>query len=331
MTRPIHTPVMLDAAIGALAPRDGGVYVDATYGAGGYTDAILARAQCRVVAFDRDPDAASAARRRAGDLAGRLTVVEAPFGALETELRTVGFDGVDGVVFDVGVSSMQLDQGARGFSFRLDGPLSMRMDQARPDAGDIVNSAEADDLVLIFRAYGEEPAAKRIARAVCAARAEKTISTTVELAQIVARAAPAHPKEKTHPATRVFQALRIFVNDEIGELARGLAAAERMLKPGGNLAVVSFHSLEDRLVKRFFADRNGAAAAPSRHLPPQVAAEASFVQATARALAPSDEEVRLNPRARSAKLRAGQRTECLPNPSMAFAAHDLPFSITDWS
>lgn len=327
-----HAPVMLQEAIDALGPRDGGVYVDATLGACGYAEAILARAQCRVIGFDRDPDAAAAARRRAeSDFAGRLVVIEAPFGALETALQSIGVNVIDGIVFDVGVSSMQLDQGARGFSFRFEGPLSMRMDKERPDARDIVNEADTDDLALIFKVYGEEPAARRIARAVGAAREEKLIATTIELAEIVARAAPAHPAEKTHPATRVFQALRIFVNDELGELARGLLAAERALKPGGNLAVVTFHSLEDRIVKRFFAERCGATAGPSRHAPPKETAPASFHQEFAKARMPSEAEVRANPRARSAKLRAGRRAAGAANPSLAFAAPDLPFTIADWS
>jgi 16S rRNA (cytosine1402-N4)-methyltransferase len=331
MTGSGHLSVLCDEAVSALAPREGGVYVDATYGAGGYTQAIFARARCKVFGFDRDPDAATRGRRDAASASGELLIVEAPFGAMETELKSRGVDLVDGVVFDVGVSSMQLDQGARGFSFRLDGPLSMRMDKGKPDARDIVNSAGADELALIFRAYGEEPAAKRIAHAIDAARGEKAIATTVELADIVARAAPARPGEKTHPATRVFQALRIFVNDELGELARGLSAAERLLKPGGNLAVVSFHSLEDRMVKRFFADRSGAAAGPSRHAPPRNASPATFSQTSAKAVTPSEVEIGANPRARSAKLRAGERTAAPANPSMAFAAQSLSFSIADWS
>ncbi|NWG72637.1 MAG: 16S rRNA (cytosine(1402)-N(4))-methyltransferase RsmH, partial [Parvularculaceae bacterium] len=254
MTKSPHEPVMLDEALDALAPASGEFFVDATLGAGGYTRAILATSDCRVAAFDRDPTAIAGARAWAGEFAGRLTLIERPFDEIEEGLAGVGVDAIDGAVFDLGVSSMQLDEAGRGFSFRADGPLSMRMDARKPDAADVVNRGEESDLAAIFKTYGEERHARRIARAILREREEEPIATTGRLAEIVARAAPARPQDKIHPATRVFQALRIFVNDELGQLARALIAVERRLRPAGRLVVVSFHSLEDRVVRGEFVE-----------------------------------------------------------------------------
>jgi len=306
MSAPPHTPVLLDEAMAALAPRAGEIHVDGTYGAGGYARAILAAGAARVIAFDRDPRAIAAAGAQRED---RLTLIERPFAEIEEALAGIGIERIDGAVFDLGVSSMQLDEADRGFSFMRNGPLSMRMDGGRPDARDVVNAADARDLAAIFRTYGEEKMAGRIARAIVAERSESAIETTEQLAGIVARANPPRGAERIHPATRVFQALRIFVNNELGQLAGALLAAERLLAPAGRLVVVTFHSLEDRIVKRFLADRSARAAQPSRHAPAAAAQEPAFELICDRAIAPSAEEAALNPRARSAKLRAARRTQ----------------------
>lgn len=307
-----HISVMADEAVDALAPIDGGVYVDATFGAGGYARRILDRAKCSVYGFDRDP----AAIERAGPLKelykARLMLVPRPFDEMEAALHEAGEAAVDGAVFDLGVSSMQLDEAARGFSFMRDGPLSMRMDGGKPDAADVVNGAEAGDLAEIFRVYGEEKKAGRIARAIVAERDAAPIETTLRLAEIVTRANPPRREDKIHPATRVFQALRIFVNDELGQLARALFAAERLLRPAGRLVVITFHSLEDRIVKGILAARSGRAPAASRHAPAAGETLPSFNLLTAKPRTPSDAEIAANPRARSAKLRAGVRTSAPP-------------------
>lgn len=320
-----HIPVLLTEAVDALAPQAGAIHVDATYGAGGYSKEILGRAGGRILAFDRDPDVV---RRGASD--PRIDLIEAPFNVMEDALAARGIAAVDGVIFDIGVSSMQLDEASRGFSFLRDGPLSMRMDQARPNAADVIASAEIDQLAEIFKAYGEEPRARRIARAIVTAREAAPIETTGRLAAIVAEAAPAAPYERAHPATQVFQALRIFVNDELGQLARGLMAAERLLKPGGRLVIVTFHSLEDRIVKRFFAERGGEIAGPSRHAPPRAAVAPTFRALTKKPIEAGAEELSRNPRARSAKLRAAARLGASANPSRAFAGAELSFSIDEW-
>ncbi len=296
-----HQPVMLNEVIAALAPKNGGVYVDATFGAGGYSRAILAAADCTVYGFDRDPSAIDRAKSWAKEFAGRLFLINRPFAEMREALSERGVEIVDGVVFDIGVSSMQLDEAERGFSFRLDGPLSMRMDGGKPDAADIVARADAHDLATIFRRYGEENRASAIARAIIRAREKAPIKTTAQLAAIVEKATPGAGRLKIHPATRVFQALRIFVNDELGQLIAGLRAAERLLRPAGRLVVVAFHSLEDRIVKRFFAGRSAARSAGSRHAPPADEAPDSFDLLYAKALEPSEEEIKHNPRARSAK------------------------------
>ncbi len=325
-----HVPVLLDEVVEALAPRDGAVYVDGTFGAGGYSRAILERApRCRVVAIDRDP----AAVARGGALAethgrDRLTVLEGRFGAMDVLLADVGVAAVAGVALDLGVSSPQIDDPARGFSFRADGPLDMRMGRDGTSAADLVNTLPEDELAEIIREYGEERFARRVARAIAAARRSKPIARTGELASIVRGAIPTASAAAggIDPATRTFQALRIAVNDELGELDRGLAAAERVLAPGGRLAVVSFHSLEDRHVKNFLRERSDAAPRGSRHLPPQAAGRAarapSFRLLGRKPATPGEAELRRNPRARSARLRAAERTEApaWPAPSQGVAA-----------
>lgn len=332
MTYAAHASVLLDEAVAALAPRNGERHVDATFGGGGYARAILAAAGCAVYGFDRDPVALVRARKWASEYGDRLRLINRPFDEMEEGLAEVGVEAVDGVVFDLGVSSMQFDEAERGFSFRHDGPLSMRMDGAKPDAADVVNTAEAADLTAIFRAYGEERHAARIARAIVGERDRTPIRTTGRLAEIIARAAPARPQDKIHPATRVFQALRIFVNDELGQLVRALFAAERLLRPAGRLVVVTFHSLEDRIVKRFLTHRSARAAGPSRHAPAGLATTASFALPFSRPVTPGEEEIDANPRARSAKLRAAIRLDAPANDDDRFAPSGLSLSkaLNEW-
>lgn len=313
-----HVPVLGTEAVAALTPVDGGVYVDATLGGGGYTRMIFGEAGARVFGFDRDPVAIERAAHWAGAYGGRLQLVGAPFDEMEEALAAFGVSEVDGVVFDLGVSSVQLDEATRGFSFAKDGPLNMRMDQRRDgvDAEALVNEAAEKDLADIFYIYGEEKQSRGIARAICAARGEARIETTAALAAIVEQAVGPRRGEKIHPATRVFQAIRIFINDELGQLVRGLLAAERLLRPAGRLAVVSFHSLEDRIVKRFVTLRSGGGSSSSRHLPETGTREAAAFQLVSRkAIVASGEEVDANPRARSAKLRVAARTAA---PAMNF-------------
>ena len=293
-----HVPVLLEEVVAALAPAPGEVMVDATFGAGGYTRALLARGAA-VIAFDRDPDAIAEGRALEGE--SDLRLVHDDFSGLER-----GVDApVDGVVMDISVSSMQLDRGERGFSFQADGPLDMRMAQDGMSAADFVNEADEGEIADVIYRYGDEPKSRRIARAIVAAR---PLTRTGELAGVVRRAVGWKPHDKKDPATRTFQAIRIHVNRELGELADGLAAAERALKPGGRLAVVTFHSLEDRMVKRFLRDRSGAAPSASRHLPAATGgAEPSF-ENVGRAVRAGEAEVARNPRARSATLRTAKRT-----------------------
>ncbi len=309
-----HAPVLLNEAIAALAPAGLGAYVDATFGGGGYSRAILAKANCTVYGFDRDPSAIERAREWSRAYAGRLALINRPFAEIEEGLADLKVDAIDGVVFDLGVSSMQLDEAERGFSFMRDGPLSMRMDGGKPDAADVVNTAEPGDLASIFKVYGEEKRAGRIARAIAEERKLAPINTTGRLAEIVKKASPPHREDRIHPATRVFQALRIFVNDELAQLAKALVAAERLLRPAGRLVVVTFHSLEDRIVKRFLTDRSAAAANPSRHAPAPDRQPATFRLLHDKPQVSTDDEVAANPRARSAKLRAAIRT---PAPAAA--------------
>jgi 16S rRNA (cytosine1402-N4)-methyltransferase len=312
-----HIPVLGREAVEMLAPRDGGIYVDATFGAGGYSRAILDIAGTRVVGIDRDRSAVTGGFDLVDRAGGRLTLVEDRFSNLDDVCAARGIDAVDGVVMDVGVSSMQLDQAERGFSFRLGGPLDMRMGQEGPTAADVVAKASEADLANIIYIFGEERYSRAVARAIVAARKEAAITTTQALADIVSKVVHSKPNE-IHPATRTFQGLRIFVNAELDELHLALAAAERVLKPGGRLVVVSFHSLEDRIVKDFFNAR-GKTGGGSRHLPEYAQAAPSFQILTKRPVTPGEAEIAANPRARSAKLRAAER-----NAAPAHAANELP-------
>jgi 16S rRNA (cytosine1402-N4)-methyltransferase len=303
----LHIPVLGAAAVDFLNVRDGGVYIDATFGAGGYSRAILARAECKVIGIDRDQNAIALGADLVEQAQGRLTLIEDRFSNLDAAARDCGVDTVDGVVLDLGASSMQLDSGARGFSFRLDGPLDMRMGKDGPSAADIVANASERDLANIIFILGEERHSRGVARAIVKARTQTPILTTAALADIVGRVVRSRPGD-IHPATRTFQALRIFVNDELGELAAALGAAERILKPNGRLVAVSFHSLEDRIVKSFLvarAERRGG----SRHAPEPQHTDPTFRLLTKRPVVADAEEVARNPRARSAKLRAAERTD----------------------
>jgi 16S rRNA (cytosine1402-N4)-methyltransferase len=307
-----HVPVLAREVVDALAPRSGGLYCDGTFGAGGYTRAILAAdPACRVIAIDRDPTAIAGGQALVAEMAGRLVLVEGRFGDLDEIAEANGFAPLDGIALDIGVSSMQIDDAERGFSFRFDGPLDMRMERAGRSAADLVNETAEGELADLIYLYGEEHRSRAVARAIVAARREDKITTTKRLAEIVASVVR-QSADGIHPATRTFQALRIAVNDELGELERALEAAERVLAPGGRLAVVTFHSLEDRIVKRFLADRAGRAAAPSRHAPAMAGAEPTFTLMGRRPTAPGEAEVAANPRARSAKLRAAERTHAPP-------------------
>lgn len=308
MTAAPHIPVLLTEAVAALAIQSGETHVDATFGAGGYTRAMLA-AGARVIAFDRDPTAHAAAKPLLDEAGDRLTLIEAPFSAMAGELAGRGIDAVDGVVMDIGVSSMQLDQADRGFSFQSDGPLDMRMSREGMTAAEWLNTADEAEISDVLDRYGEEPRHRRVANFIVGAR---PLSRTGELAAVVRRALGHRPHEKKDPATRAFQAIRIHLNDELGELTAGLDAAERVLRPGGRLSVVSFHSLEDRIVKRFLRERGGAMPAGSRHRPVMVQGPAPSFGNIAKAVRPSDEEVTINPRARSATLRAAIRTASAP-------------------
>lgn len=306
MTSAAHIPVLGREAVDHLAPRAGGVYVDATFGAGGYSRVVLDVPGTRVIGIDRDRTAITGGFDLVDRSGGRLTLVEDRFSNLAEICAAQGCDAVDGVVMDVGVSSMQLDQAGRGFSFRLDGPLDMRMGQSGPTAADVVATASEGDLADVIYLFGEERHSRKVARAIVAARKDTPITTTRVLADIVARVVRAKPNE-IHPATRTFQALRILVNEELDELQTALAGAERVLRPGGRLVVVSFHSLEDRIVKNFLNVR-AKTGGGSRHLPEVAQAAPSFQLLTRRPVVAGDEEVAHNPRARSAKLRAAERT-----------------------
>jgi 16S rRNA (cytosine1402-N4)-methyltransferase len=303
-----HIPVLLRPLLQAVAPV-AGTWLDGTFGAGGYTRALLEAGADRVIAVDRDPLAFQMAADWAGAYGARIEMVEGVFSRLDEYAQDL-----DGVVLDIGVSSMQLDRAERGFSFMKDGPLDMRMSQQGTSAADIVNRADETVLADILFHYGEERASRRIARAIVRARAEAPITTTLQLAEIVEGCLPRQKPGQSHPATRTFQALRVAVNDEYGELVAGLEAAERALKPGGKLAVVTFHSIEDRIVKRFLTDRSGGGGRANRYAP-QIQQDApQFTLPTKKAIGPDDRELAENPRARSAKLRVGIRTDAPPKP-----------------
>lgn len=309
-TQPRHVPVMLDEVVQALGPKSGAIYVDGTFGAGGYSRAILEAADCRVVAVDRDPAAIAGGQELAAKFVGRLTLVEGRFGVMSDHLASLGLGKVQGVVLDVGVSSMQLDEAERGFSFMREGPLDMRMSQAGQSAADVVNTYSPEMLAKVIFLFGEEPRSRAIAKAIVAQRLESPLVTTIDLVKAVEKATgPQRAKDRTHPATRTFQALRIYVNAELEELVDALHEAEKILEVGGRLVVVSFHSLEDRIVKRFLAMRSGKTPEVSRHMPGTIAqAKPSFELLFKGHLDPSQQEADGNPRARSAKLRAASRT-----------------------
>ncbi|WP_374384051.1 16S rRNA (cytosine(1402)-N(4))-methyltransferase RsmH [Dongia sp.] len=312
MTGPRHKPVLLAevvAALGAdnLGPQDGAIYVDGTFGAGGYSRAILEAANCTVFAIDRDPNAIAGSAELVKEFAGRLHVIQGRFGDMVELLKARGITAVNGVTLDLGVSSMQLDEAERGFSFRFDGPLDMRMEQAGESAADIVNSMAERPLADLIFTFGEEKKARRVAKAIVTARALAPITTTAQLAEIVRRAVGPSGPDRIDPATRTFQALRIAVNDEMGEIDRGLAAAEAMLAPGGRMAIVSFHSLEDRRVKHFMRERAGRNPKGSRHLPDIAETQATLHLVSPQGIAPSDAETTVNPRARSARLRVAEK------------------------
>jgi 16S rRNA (cytosine1402-N4)-methyltransferase len=306
-----HIPVMLPDVLDALQPRPHETYIDGTFGAGGYTRAILETDNCRVVAFDRDPTAIAAGAALVEAFAPRLTLLHRPFGEMAEAIQEIGVEAVAGVVLDIGVSSMQIDQAERGFSFQSDGPLDMRMSCEGPSAADVVNGFEEEQIADIVYEYGEERRSRAIARAIVKARAVAPLTRTKDLADLVLRVFHGRKEDGRHPATRTFQGLRIFVNDELGELERALGAAEKILRPGGRLVLVTFHSLEDRIVKRFLAERSGKVDQGSRYLPQKNVqlSPPSFRLVNSRPLTPQKGELDVNPRARSARLRAAIRTD----------------------
>jgi 16S rRNA (cytosine1402-N4)-methyltransferase len=306
-----HIPVLLDEVMEALAPIIGGIFIDGTFGAGGYTRALLERGAAQVIAIDRDPEALAAGAALVEASGGRLILVDGVFAELDRIAETHAAGPVTGVVLDIGVSSMQLDQAGRGFSILRDGPLDMRMAQAGPSASDLVNRADERGLADIIYHFGEDRAARRIARTIVAARAGEPITRTGQLAEIVSGCLPRQRKGRIHPATRTFQALRIAVNDELGQLVLALEAGESVLAPGGRLVIVTFHSLEDRIVKRYFQIASGQEGQGSRHGPARQGPPPRFCR-PARPAKPGEAEIALNPRARSARLRAAVRTDAPP-------------------
>ena len=307
----LHQSVLLNEVVEALGPTHGGFYLDATFGNGGYSRAILDKANCTLLAIDRDPDAIKRGTSMKAEYASRFHLAKGCFsnmvGLVNSHLPE--FEGFNGAAFDLGVCSTQLDQPERGFSFRADGPLDMRMSKSGQSAADIVTCFDEADLARIFWEYGEEKASRRIAKAICQKRAEANITSTGQLATIIRSVMPARRPGQIDPATRSFQALRIFVNRELDELRAGLEAVERLLRPGGILAVVSFHSLEDRIVKRFLSTRSQYAARPSRHQPSVETPAPTFELLSRKAILPLEEERNKNSRARSAKLRIARRTD----------------------
>ena len=318
-----HIPVLLSPVLDVVQARGGEVVVDATFGAGGYTRAMLEHADCKVIAIDRDPNAIAHGAGLVSAYDGRLVLCEGRFSDMEQLLSDIDLTAVDAIVLDVGVSSMQLDEAERGFSFMRDGPLDMRMSGSGTSAADLVNSLEERDLRYIIGVLGEEKRAFAIAKAIVARRENMPFATTLDLAELIEKTIGRPPKSKgptIHPATRTFQALRIYVNAELQELAQALGAAERLLVPGGRLAIVTFHSLEDRIVKRFLQNRSGRVARSSRHAPQAEELEPSFEELVRGGVVADEAEILANPRARSARLRAAVRTSAAPH----------PFSIEDF-
>lgn len=311
-----HIPVMLPEVLEGLQPKEGAIYVDGTFGGGGYTAAILESSDCKVFAIDRDPEAIARGRELEKKFGPRLKLIEGRFSDMEALIMAEGVEQVDGIALDIGVSSFQLDDAARGFSFMRDGPLDMRMGREGESAADVVNSYSEKDLADIFYKYGEEHRSRRVAKAIVMARAENPITSTGQLSVIVAKALGGKGASRLHPATKVFQALRIYVNAELDELEAGLKAAVKLLKEGGRLVVVSFHSLEDRMVKRFFNELSGNIPQGSRHSPPDATPGKwrgpTLILERKKALKASDAEQKLNPRARSARLRVAIRTSEAP-------------------
>ncbi len=302
-----HVPVMLSEVVEALALRDGGIYIDGTFGRGGYSRALLNHAKMNVIGIDRDPDAIAAGQDMVAAFAPRLTLLQGTFGAMKDMLAARNILAVDGVTLDLGVSSPQLDEAERGFSFQADGPLDMRMSQTGQSAADLVNETSESELATIIYTYGDERFSRRVAKRIVEARKEKPITRTTQLAALVRDVVP-RSKDGVDPATRTFQALRIAVNDEMGELERGLAAAEQLLRPQGRLVVVSFHSLEDRCVKEFMRTRSESAPRASRHEPVnEKQVKPSFLLITRKPQVPSPTEIDANPRSRSARLRIAEK------------------------
>lgn len=316
-----HIPVLLTPILAAVAPVEG-LWLDGTFGAGGYTRGLLEAGAARVIGVDRDPAVFDMAQSWAAEYGDRLTLVEGTFSKLDTYSQAP----LDGVVLDLGVSSMQLDQAARGFSFMKEGPLDMRMSQSGPSAADLVNQAEEGALADILYQYGEERASRRIARAIVEARKLQPFETTAQLVKVIEKCLPRPKPGQSHPATRSFQAIRIAVNDELGELVEGLCAAERALRPGGKLAVVTFHSIEDRIVKRFLQARSGGAGRANRYAPETIEETPQFKLLSRRAIGADDDELAVNPRARSAKLRVAVRTDA-PAGDVDRSALGLPLLV----
>ncbi|WP_084418127.1 16S rRNA (cytosine(1402)-N(4))-methyltransferase RsmH [Henriciella litoralis] len=319
-----HVPVLLDEVVAALAPIDGEVHVDGTFGGGGYARRILAAADCKVIGIDRDEDAIARAETLFAD-EPRLIPVHGRFGDIDALLDDHGFEQVDSITLDLGVSSFQIDEADRGFSFMRDGPLDMRMGRTGPSAADVVNQMGEQDLATIIFRLGEEKQSRRIARAIVERRLKSPFTTTLDLADLIDGAMGGRRGSRTHPATRSFQAIRMFVNDELGELARALEASERRLVEGGRLVIVTFHSLEDRMVKLFMRERAGLMGGGSRYRPQQeAAAQPSFELPNRKAIAPGDAEVGENPRARSSRLRVAIRTGAAPMGGAVSTGVDLP-------
>ncbi|WP_181702546.1 16S rRNA (cytosine(1402)-N(4))-methyltransferase RsmH [Chthonobacter albigriseus] len=309
-----HLPVLLDEVVQALGPIEGGVFIDGTFGAGGYTRALLAAGASMVLGIDRDPTAVARGKVLEAEAGGRFRIAHGAFSELDRHAEEAGLTHVDGVVLDIGVSSMQIDEAERGFSFRYDGPLDMRMSLDGPSAADVINTLDGRDIARILAVYGEERQAGRIAKAIVAARASAPITRTKELVAIIERVLGAKRFGEAHPATRSFQAIRIHVNHELDELGEALEAAERLLPAGGRLVVVTFHSLEDRIVKRFIQERSRTVAQGSRHLPEATLPPATFSLIHKGGVEPTEAECQRNPRARSAKLRAAARTAAAARP-----------------